>query len=225
VGLGSGGALLLVVIVAGLCKGELLGGDAEPTGEEVLAEDYPHTRREMGVELVYVLPCIVLAVVGCLLARGLGPTPPPYWLQALAGSFAGYLMGGALIWGIRILGSLAVGREAMGIGDVHLLAAVGAVLGWFDPILIFFLAPFSGLLWFVLSKGLSTVMRKRWNELPYGPHLAIATLVVILARPALRAGWQGLFSVIPWPAATLHHPPAAPTPPPAAPASTPTPVP
>lgn len=165
---------------------------------EVLA-DYPHARREMLVELLYLLPCIVGAGAGLAIGAMLPATPPPVVIQALGGTFAGYLMGGALIWGIRIVASLIIGREAMGLGDVHLLAAVGAVLGWFDPILVFFLAPFSGILWALLSKGLSTVLHKRWSELPYGPHLAVATLVLILLRPGIQAGWNALFPVVPWP--------------------------
>ncbi len=165
--------------------------------------DYPHARREMLVELVYLTPCILGAVAGWFLGRYLPTEPPPVFLQALGGTFAGYLMGGGLIWGVRILASLAFGKEAMGLGDVHLLAAVGAVLGWFDPILIFFIAPFFGLFWTILSRGFATVMRKRWTELPYGPHLAIATLVVVFCRPGIQAGWQSLFAVIPWPSTSL----------------------
>ena len=187
--------------------------------------DYPHARREMMVELLYLTPCVVGAVVGWFLGRFLPTGPPPVFIQALGGTFAGYLMGGGLIWGVRILFSLIVGREAMGLGDVHLMAAVGAVLGWFDPILIFFLAPFSGLCWIILSRGFATVMRKRWTELPYGPHLAIATLVVIFCRPGIQAGWQALFSVIPWPSTSLCAPPPTTGTPanPAAPAGSPTP--
>ena len=52
-----------------------------------------------------------------------GTSTPP------AGSLFGLLVGVALIWGIRILGTLGFGKEAMGLGDVHILAAVGAVAG------------------------------------------------------------------------------------------------
>jgi len=86
----------------------------------------------------------------------------------------------------------------MGLGDVHLLAAVGAVLGWFDPILVFFLAPFSGLLWAVVSMGMASVFKRARRELPYGPHLAVATLVVILCRPGIHWVWNTIWPNIPW---------------------------
>jgi len=160
--------------------------------------DYPHARREMRLELIYLLPCIIGISAGWIFGRYLPSGPPPVILQALGASFAGYLTGGGLIWGIRILGTLGFGREAMGLGDVHLLAAVGAVLGWFDPILVFFLAPFSGLLWAVVSMGMASVFKRARRELPYGPHLAVATLVVILCRPGIHWVWNTIWPNIPW---------------------------
>ena len=49
-----------------------------------------------------------------------------------------YLVGGGVVWLVRIAGSLAFGKEAMGLGDVHLMAGVGACLGWIDPTLAVF---------------------------------------------------------------------------------------
>ena len=44
-----------------------------------------------------------------------------------------------------MVGSLALRREAMGFGDVTLMAMIGAFLGWQAAVLTFFLAPFFGL--------------------------------------------------------------------------------
>jgi leader peptidase (prepilin peptidase) / N-methyltransferase len=170
---------------------------------EVLG-DYPHARREMMIEIVYLLPCIVLLTVGLFVGRAMGNGSahmPSQFLQAIGATFAGYLMGGGLIWGIRILGSLAFGREAMGLGDVHLLAAVGAVLGWSDPIVIFFLAPFFGLLWAVFSKGLGSIFHTVRRELPYGPHLAVATLALIVCRGPINWAFATFMPNVPFPPA------------------------
>ncbi len=158
----------------------------EYVAEGAVFADYPHARREMGVELLFLAPILAGIGLGYLVGGGLPATAPPVAVQALGGSFLGYLTGAGLVWAVRILGTLAFGREAMGLGDVHLMGAVGAVLGWVDPIFIFLLAPFFGLTWAVLSMGLSSVFHKKRRELPYGPHLAVATLVVLLCRPAVN---------------------------------------
>ncbi len=139
----------------------------------------------MGIELLFLLPILAGFVLGYVLGGMLPASPPPEMIQALGGTMLGYVAGCSIVWAVRILGTLGFGREAMGLGDVHLMGAVGAVLGWVDPIFIFMLAPFFGLAWVVVSKGLSSFLRRERRELPYGPHLAVATLVVLLGRPGL----------------------------------------
>jgi leader peptidase (prepilin peptidase)/N-methyltransferase len=95
-------------------------------------------------------------------------------LGALLAALTGYLVGGLWIWGTRILGTLGFGKEAMGMGDVHILAAVGAVAGWAVPSVVFFAAPVAGLIW-----ALVLLFRRNQRELPYGPWLAAATLIVM----------------------------------------------
>ena len=92
----------------------------------------------------------------------------------------GYVIGALWIWGMRILGTLAFGRLAMGMGDVHILAAVGAVTGWIVPCVVFFVAPIFGLLW-----ALRLWAAKAQRELPYGPWLAAATLAVLLFHDSI----------------------------------------
>lgn len=51
-------------------------------------------------------------------------------LLALTHSGVGMLLGAGLIYWFRLLASLAMGREAMGEGDVILLGGIGAFCGW-----------------------------------------------------------------------------------------------
>jgi len=163
---------------------------------------YPHARREMVKELVYLSPVVTLALVGGWLAvRMAGPwaagatplalgTPAvgvPVWLDALTGSLLGMLVGGGVVWLIRILGSVAFGKEAMGLGDVHLMAGVGACVGWVDSVLAFFLSAFVGLGWTVAASALKG---KSARSLPLGPSLALATVLVLLMKPVLE-WWLG----------------------------------
>jgi leader peptidase (prepilin peptidase)/N-methyltransferase len=114
----------------------------------------------------------------------------PLWLTVLAGVILGYLIGGGVVWAVRILGSAAFGKEAMGLGDVHRMAGVGACLGWIDATLAFFGAAFVGIAWAVVSaigpKGVKRAM-------PYGPFLAIATVLVVLGRPLIELGLSAMF--------------------------------
>ncbi len=52
--------------------------------------------------------------------------------------------GGGLVWSFRIVASVVMGREALGFGDVTLMAMVGAFTGWQAVWISFFLAPLLG---------------------------------------------------------------------------------
>jgi len=198
------------VIGVGMSMGLLTLGVIRPSFadyDDYVTEDspiaaYPHARREMGVELVFLAPIIAGIVLGALLGSGLDSVPPR-WLQALGGSLTGWLVGGGLVWGVRIAGTLAFGREAMGLGDVHLMAAVGAVLGWFLPIIIFFVAPFIGLAWTLAAAMAARFRGGVQRELPYGPHLAVATVLVLFGQAGLQAGWRAILPTVEMPTAGL----------------------
>lgn len=165
---------------------------------------YPHARREMVRELAFLAPAVIGTLIGgwagskvggamVLDAHGQGvPTHAvPLWLAVLGGVLMGYLIGGGLVWAVRIGGTLAFGKEAMGLGDVHLMAAVGACLGWIDPTIAFFGAAFVGVAWAILA----AIAGGRLNRaMPYGPFLAIATLLVLVFKPAIEIGLGRLFS-------------------------------
>ena len=65
--------------------------------------------------------------------------------DAVLRALVGAAVGAGLIVLVRAGGTLVFGREAMGIGDAYLMAAVGAALGWEATVLVFFLAPFAAL--------------------------------------------------------------------------------
>jgi leader peptidase (prepilin peptidase)/N-methyltransferase len=117
----------------------------------------------------------------------------PLWLSVLAGVLMGYLIGAGLVWMVRIGGSLAFGREAMGLGDAHLLGAVGACLGWIDAVATFFVAVVLGAVW----GGMAKLQGEKAKALPFGPFLAMAALVV----------WFGKQGLIEWAINAIAKPP------------------
>ncbi len=154
---------------------------------------YPHARAEMVREMAFLaLPVILFyvgfAVIGPRLSEAAGWSAVPLTLQVLSGVLLGYLIGGAVVWAIRIFGSLAFGKEAMGLGDAHLMAAVGACTGWIDATIAFFGAAFVGIYWTITSLISGRVDR----AMPYGPYLAVATVIVVVGKPAIEAGLSEL---------------------------------
>ena len=115
----------------------------------------------------------------------------PGW-DGLLSALVGMAAGGGLIWLVRIIGTAALGREAMGFGDVTLMAMIGAFLGWQPCLVIFFLAPVAGLV-----VGVLRLLFMRDREIPYGPFLCLATLFVIVGWNGVW-GWSQQFFALGW---------------------------
>ncbi len=104
----------------------------------------------------------------------------PKWIKehhhwhGLAWSLAGLIMGAGITWLVRLTSWVILGRQALGFGDVTLMAMIGSFLGWQATLCVFLLAPICGIMVAVFSwifTGRSFV--------PYGPYLALATVVVL----------------------------------------------
>ena len=192
IGGGCGTAISLLLLAKGVFLRSFSDYHEYVKEGEVLA-DYPHARREMRRELVFLLPIVALAMAGFFVGRGMEGFPPKV-LQSLGGAGLGYFAGAGIMWFVRILASLIKGVEAMGMGDVHLMGAAGATLGWIDPVVAFFLAPFSGLAWVAISGVWGSVRKdSSRREIPYGPHLALAIVAVVLLRPVIIDAGRLLF--------------------------------
>ena len=96
-------------------------------------------------------------------------------LNAALNSLAGILAGGSIIYIMGIVGKLAFKKEAMGGGDVKLMAMIGAFIGWKLVLLTFFLAPFFG-----AAVGIIIKIREKKDIIPYGPYISIGTIIAIL---------------------------------------------
>ncbi|MBL8829894.1 MAG: prepilin peptidase [Planctomycetaceae bacterium] len=108
--------------------------------------------------------------------------------QAFLSAIVGLGAGGAMVWAIRVMGSLALGREAMGFGDVILLAMIGAFLGWQPVLFAFFLAPFGGLV-----MGLFNYFSRGEHDLPYGPFLCCGAALTVLNWPSIWTWARPIF--------------------------------
>ena len=158
------------------------GAVGMPAGPGPFEEPQFNHRLESLREVVFLAPIIVCSVAAY---KVLGPSGPAgrWWgglfaypaVAGLLGSVFGYFVGCATVWATRILGTLAFGREAMGLGDVHLMGAAGAVIGPIMVVIAFFIAPFFGLGW-----ALFQMFFKKIRQIPYGPFLSCAVLTVMI---------------------------------------------
>jgi leader peptidase (prepilin peptidase) / N-methyltransferase len=103
-------------------------------------------------------------------------------LHGLAWSLAGVATGAGLTWIVRALSSWMLGQEALGFGDVTLMAMIGSFLGWQPVLVVLVLAPFCGLVAAVLVRVFAGRI-----IVPYGPFLAAATLIALF-------GWRWLWT-------------------------------
>ena len=155
-----------------------LAGRAEPTDAE-WAEIKRTTRREMRREIAFLAPPVLLGLACAASAAyangGLWDALANHRLAAaFLGSLLGGLVGAGVIWIVRVLGSLAFGREAMGLGDADLMFGVGCCLGAGPAGIALFPAALVGLFFAVYRLA----VRSR-HELPFGPYLAVASVGLI----------------------------------------------
>ena len=165
---------------------ELTEAQKEERKQEGVApyfEDYPFNHRAESLrEVVFLVPIVGTALLASALTNGQGPIATAWAglfthpaVAGLLGSLLGYFVGCAVVWVTRIFGTLAFGKEAMGLGDVHLMGAAGAVVGPIMVVLAFFVAPFFGLGW-----ALFQMLFKKTRQIPYGPFLSLAVFTVMI---------------------------------------------
>ncbi len=106
-------------------------------------------------------------------------------------SLLGVLLGGGVLYAIAA-GYYAVRKEeGMGMGDVKMLAMVGAFLGWQAVLLTLVLASLSGAV-----IGLALIVGQRGSmkyALPFGTFLALGALVAMLVGQPLIDWYVGFY--------------------------------
>lgn len=124
-------------------------------------------------------------IIGLIMVSVTGFTfgPLKFTFIPMLRSLSGIIIGGGIIYltgaifdlvYFKLLKRPAIGgeTESMGGGDVKLLAMIGAFMGWKMALLTFFLAPFLGIVF-----GIVTLITKKDHTIPYGPFLSIAALL------------------------------------------------
>lgn len=120
---------------------------------------------------VFVLPGLALGLVLSPWALGLP------WQNSVAGAAVGFLFFGGLKWGY----ARWRGREGLGLGDVKLLACLGAWVGASNLPLVLLLASALAL----PASWVAQRTRGAHAPIPFGPALALGAWLTLLYSPVL----------------------------------------
>ena len=103
----------------------------------------------------------------------------PAWLVSIIGAILGGLMGGGSLWLVGAIWKKLRGVDAMGLGDVKMMFAVGALLGWRLTLLSIFLGAFSGAVIgvFLIARQKDKNMQ---TQIPFGIFLGIGSILALL---------------------------------------------
>jgi leader peptidase (prepilin peptidase)/N-methyltransferase len=130
----------------------------------------------------------VITYPGIILGVALSFFLPP----GLVASVIGAAVGAAIRWVIRWGWFRATGVEAMGLGDVKMLAMIGAFLGWKLVWVTLFIASLAGAaVGVVLLRGGGRTLSAK---LPFGTFLAVAAFAASLVGDALIDWYLGLYA-------------------------------
>src|SRR5678816_4560855 len=106
-------------------------------------------------------------------------------------SLIGLLIGGGVLFAIGEVYYRTRGVEGMGMGDVKMLAMIGAFLGWPLMLLTLILASFTGAI-----LGLAMIVSGRGGAkaaLPFGTFLAVGALVSAVAGQPIVDWYLGFY--------------------------------
>jgi leader peptidase (prepilin peptidase)/N-methyltransferase len=132
---------------------------------------------------VITLPGIVLALAASFLLPRVGFTD----------ALLGIALGGGSLLAVAAIYRLITKNEGMGMGDVKLLAMIGALIGWKGVIFTIFIGSLTGSL-----VGFVLVLAQKRKDLklavPFGPFLSLGAAFYIFAGPELTFWYFHLMS-------------------------------
>jgi leader peptidase (prepilin peptidase)/N-methyltransferase len=103
------------------------------------------------------------------------------WFVTPVGSLLGILTGAGALLFVSYAYKLLTGVEGIGLGDVKLLACIGAWFGWQTALLTIFISSFVGSIFGLL---LMVIYRRSSKfPIPFGPFIVVGCLWLIWAEP------------------------------------------
>lgn len=127
------------------------------------------------------LPGIVLGLLASVLLPELHGQTSAVW--GFVWALVGMLAGGGILYAAGTLAEWVLKKEAMGGGDVKLLAMIGAIIGWPGVLWTIFVSSLLGSI-----VGVYVRVTKGEERIPYGPYLAAAAFsYLFIGKQAIKA--------------------------------------
>jgi leader peptidase (prepilin peptidase)/N-methyltransferase len=138
-----------------------------------------------GIDLEHQLLPNVITLPGILVGLMFSTIAPP----GLGDAVIGALLGAGILYGIAAAYYAVRREEGLGMGDVKMLAMIGAFLGWKAVLVTLVLSSFSGAL---IGMGLIAMQRGGMKlALPFGTFLALGAVAAMLAGEPLIVWYSG----------------------------------
>lgn len=140
-----------------------------------------------GIDLEHQILPNTITLPGIVVGLMFSAIAPPGWKDALLGA----LLGAGVLYGIAAAYYAVRREEGLGMGDVKMLAMIGAFLGWKAVLVTLVLSSISGAI-----LGLALIAAQRGGmklALPFGTFLAVGAVAAMLAGDPLIAWYSGFF--------------------------------
>jgi leader peptidase (prepilin peptidase)/N-methyltransferase len=138
-------------------------------------------------------PGIVLGLAVSILHPAIHVRPQPWdrlftspAIASMADSLSGIILGGGALLALAVLGRAIFKKEAMGFGDVKLLAMIGAFLGWQMVLVTIFASALIG-----SAVGIIVKLKTSESYIPYGPYLALGAIIAIFEGEKIILWYMG----------------------------------
>jgi len=140
-----------------------------------------------GIDLHHQILPNVITLPGIAIGFAFSLAGPPGWMASLTG----IALGAGILYGIAAAYYAVRREEGLGMGDVKMLAMLGAFLGWKAVLVTLILASFSGAL---VGVGIIAFSRGTMRlALPFGTFLAVGALAAMLVGDPLITWYSGFF--------------------------------
>ncbi len=114
------------------------------------------------------------------------------WWQGLFSSCVGLFVGFGLLYAVAWIGSKIFKKEAMGFGDVKLMGAIGAFLGWQSVLFTIFISSLLGSVCGLAMIALGQA--KMQSRIPFGPYISAAAAIWLFWGQSIINLYLGLMA-------------------------------